>query len=84
MSCPVPIDQLELLRLLSADARQVFTLHNSDSEMEFFGAEGEAFTSEQITRDKVSPTDKATDAVFTRKRGHNLCSIQRPKLSIIF
>ncbi len=53
MSCPVSVDQLGLLRLLSAEATQVFTLHNSESEMEFLGAEGEAFTNQQITRDKV-------------------------------
>ena len=53
MTCPISTDQLGLLRLLSAEARQVFTLHSSNTNVEFLGAEGEAFTTQQITRDKV-------------------------------
>lgn len=52
----MPSDQLALLRLLSAEATQVFTLINSHSEVEFVGAEGEHFTTQQITKDKVRPS----------------------------
>lgn len=62
LSCPIPVDQLGLLRLLSAEARQVFTYYQSSSSssssvnIEFLGAEGDSFAAQQITKEKLGKT----------------------------
>ena len=57
LHCPIPSDQLSLLRLLSSEANQVFTYYpTSESELSFVGANGETLKadSEHVTTDKVS------------------------------
>lgn len=57
LHCPIPSDQLSLLRLLSSEANQVFTYYpSSKSELSFVGANGETLKadSEHVTTDKVS------------------------------
>lgn len=44
MTCPISVDQLSLLRLLSSNAHQVFTLHNSKTQVDFYGTEGKEIT----------------------------------------
>ena len=52
LTCPIPQDQLSLLRLLSSHANQVFSYRSSGSEVEFVGANGEA-PDEQVNAEKV-------------------------------
>ena len=52
LTCPIPQDQLELLRLLSSHGSQVFSYRSSGSEVEFVGANGEAPV-EQVSTEKV-------------------------------
>ena len=57
LHCPIPSDQLSLLRLLSTEANQLFTYYpSSKSELSFVGANGETFEadSEHVQTDKVS------------------------------
>lgn len=57
LHCPIPSDQLSLLRLLSSEANQVFTYYpSSKSELSFVGANGETLKadSEHVTTDKLS------------------------------
>ena len=57
LHCPIPSDQLSLLRLLSTEANQLFTYYpSSTSELSFVGANGDSFeaNSEHVKIDKVS------------------------------
>jgi hypothetical protein len=63
LTCSVRSSQLELLRLLSSSAHQVFTLHSSSDLIEFIGANGETLTNEFINIDKTSSS--RTDFTLT-------------------
>lgn len=57
LNCPIPSDQLSLLRLLSNEANQLFSYYpSSKSELSFVGANGETLESdsEHVNIDKVS------------------------------
>ena len=52
LTCPVPQDQLSLLRLLSSHAQQVFSYSSSGKEVEFVGSNGEA-PGDQVSKEEV-------------------------------
>lgn len=52
-NCPIPSDQLSLLRLLSSTAHQELTMHSPKSEVKFIGANGDTFEEEHLYAEKV-------------------------------
>ena len=63
LHCPIPADQLSLLRLLSSNANQLFSYYpSSQSELSFVGANGETLEadSEHVNVDKVSRAEGAS------------------------
>ena len=62
INCPIPSDQLNLLRLLSSTAKQELTVHSSKQGIKFIGANGDTFDGEHIHEQKVDTCTLQTHA----------------------